>query len=209
MTSSRCWAALGVVMLLAATGCVRKNEFREHVSATDRRMTAAESSIEDKERKISDLRKDTDQKVAALETQTADARQRSDRAMNRAEEAIRGRLLWTVTLTDDQVKFPFGKAELPADAARALDDLVDKVKSYGKALYLEIEGHTDDVGEARVNEELGEQRAKAVRDYLSQTGGIPLHAMNTISLGESQPIADNGTKSGRAQNRRVVVRVLE
>jgi outer membrane protein OmpA-like peptidoglycan-associated protein len=196
-------------MVLGATGCVRKNEFREHVGATDRRLTAAESSIEDKERKISDLRKDTDQKVAALESQTADARQRSDRAMNRAEEAIRGRLLWTVTLTDDQVKFPFGTSDLPADSAQVLDDLIDKVKSYGKALYVEIEGHTDDVGEARLNFELGEQRALAVRDYLSRTGGIPLHAMNTISLGETQPVADNGTKSGRAQNRRVVIRVLE
>jgi len=48
-----------------------------------------------------------------------------------------------------------------------------------------------------------------VRNYLNETGGIPLHAINTISLGESRPVADNSTKEGRASNRRVVIKVLE
>jgi outer membrane protein OmpA-like peptidoglycan-associated protein len=48
-----------------------------------------------------------------------------------------------------------------------------------------------------------------VRNYLNQNGGIPLHAMNTIAFGEEKPIADNSSKDGRAQNRRVVIRVLE
>ena len=49
----------------------------------------------------------------------------------------------------------------------------------------------------------------AVRDYLNEKGGIPLHAMNTISFGKSRPVADNSTKEGRAENRRVVIKVLE
>jgi outer membrane protein OmpA-like peptidoglycan-associated protein len=56
---------------------------------------------------------------------------------------------------------------------------------------------------------LGLRRATAVRDYMHQSGGIPLHAINTISLGESNPVADNSNSEGRSQNRRVVVRVLE
>jgi outer membrane protein OmpA-like peptidoglycan-associated protein len=77
-----------------------------------------------------------------------------------------------------------------------------------RALYFEIEGHTDNIGSEAYNLQLGEKRATAVRNYLSQKG-IPLHALNVISLGESRPVADNGTPQGRAQNRRVVIRVLE
>ena len=90
-----------------------------------------------------------------------------------------------------------------------LDDLTGKIKDYGKAVYVEIEGHTDGTGSEDYNYTLGLRRATAVRDYLSQAGGLPLHAMNTISLGEGNPVADNSTSEGRAQNRRVVVRVLE
>ncbi len=65
------------------------------------------------------------------------------------------------------------------------------------------------MGDENWNLGLAEERAMAVRNYLNQNGGIPLHAMNTISYGESKPIADNSTSDGRAQNRRVVIRVLE
>ena len=78
----------------------------------------------------------------------------------------------------------------------------------------ELVGHwafdvTDNAGSTEYNYSLGEKRAMAVRNYLSESGGIPLHAMNTISYGESRPVADNGTQEGRSMNRRVVVRVLE
>ena len=72
-----------------------------------------------------------------------------------------------------------------------------------------IEGHTDNTGSEGYNFDLGATRADAVRDYLNREGGVPLHAMNTISYGESQPVADNSSAGGRSQNRRVVVRVLE
>jgi peptidoglycan-associated lipoprotein len=78
-----------------------------------------------------------------------------------------------------------------------------------KTVYLEIEGHTDNVGGELYNAQLGEKRAKAVMNYLNEKGGVPLHAMSVISYGESKPVADNKTADGRAQNRRVVVRVLE
>ena len=58
------------------------------------------------------------------------------------------------------------------------------------------------------NTKLGWKRAEIVREYMNENG-IPLHAINTVSRGESRPVADNSSKEGRAQNRRVVVRVLE
>jgi outer membrane protein OmpA-like peptidoglycan-associated protein len=52
------------------------------------------------------------------------------------------------------------------------------------------------------------ERAEAVRMYLNREHGIPLHRINVISYGEAEPIADNGSRDGRAQNRRVVLVVL-
>ena len=68
--------------------------------------------------------------------------------------------------------------------------------------------HTDSTGDPNVNEQLGLERAEAVKRYLHESHEIPLHRMNVISYGEDKPIAPNDTQTGRAQNRRVVVRVL-
>ena len=201
--------AAAVVAALCMAGCVGKATFRDHVSATDARISAVEGAIEDNDRDITTLRSDTDQKIQGVEGQANSAAQVGQQALSAAEQAARGKLLWSVTLTDDQIKFPFGKAALSTDARAALDGLVEKIKSYGKALYVEVEGHTDGVGSEHYNLALGEKRALAVRDYLATRGGLPLHTMNTISMGEGEPVADNTTNEGRARNRRVVVRVLE
>ena len=74
---------------------------------------------------------------------------------------------------------------------------------------MEIEGHTDAVGPASYNRELGEKRAMAVRDYLHDDLGIALSRIEVISSGEAQPVTDNKTRENRAENRRVVIKVLE
>jgi outer membrane protein OmpA-like peptidoglycan-associated protein len=208
--------SLFVAVLVLSTGCISKKVFRENVEEQAARMDSAESGIESNERRIGDLKGETDSKIAALEGQTREAAKIGTAAAGKAEEAIeaadraaKGRLLWSVTLSDDRVKFSFDQASLPDEAKSMLDDLTAKIKDYGKAVYVEIEGHTDATGSEDYNNTLGERRATAVRDYLYQGGGIPLHAMSVISLGEASPVADNGTSEGRAQNRRVVVRVLE
>ena len=202
-------AALAVLM---GTGCVTKRQFRDNVSATDTRISGVEDSVEANERRVDDLRKETDGKIGEVRDQADRAYQTGSQAMTKAEEAekaARGKILWTVTLSDDKVKFAHNRYELSPDAASALDELANQVKGYGKAVYLEIEGHTDSTGSEDYNLVLGGERADAVRTYLNQKGGIPLHAMNTISMGESQPVTENSTSAGRSQNRRVVVKVLE
>jgi OOP family OmpA-OmpF porin len=67
------------------------------------------------------------------------------------------------------------------------------------------EGHTDSVGSDAYNQALSERRAKAVVDYLG-TLGIDASRMQAVGAGEANPVADNGTDEGRAQNRRVVLR---
>jgi outer membrane protein OmpA-like peptidoglycan-associated protein len=111
-------------------------------------------------------------------------------------------------LNEDQGNFKFGKTELPDEAKAALDQMIEQLKADPKAAYFEIEGHTDNVGPAEVNERLGLERAEAVKMYLYEHHQIPLFKMNVISYGEDKPVAPNKTRAGRAQNRRVVIKVL-
>lgn len=208
--------AIGVMLaLFASTGCVSKKLFRKNVEETDQRVSEVETGLEENERRVRDLKEETDSRLAAVDSKADRATEIGQGAMSRADQAsvladkaIRGKLLYEVTLSNDKVKFSFDQTAIPADAAAVLDDLVAKVKAYNKAVYVEIEGHTDNTGSEQYNLSLGEQRATAVRNYLFG-GGIPLHAINVISLGEKAPVADNTTADGRAQNRRVVVKVLE
>jgi outer membrane protein OmpA-like peptidoglycan-associated protein len=114
-----------------------------------------------------------------------------------------------VTLSEDQGNFKFGKTDLPDEAKMRLDGVVNQLKADTKNnIFIEIEGHTDNVGPKDVNYKLGLERAEAVKRYLYENQQIPLHKMNVISYGEEKPIAPNKTKDGRAQNRRVVIKVL-
>ena len=118
------------------------------------------------------------------------------------------RLVFEVVLSEDQGNFKFGKATLPDEAKQRLDQMVAGLKQDPKNIYLEIEGHTDNVGDKMTNERIGLARAEAVKRYLYEQYQIPLHKMNVISYGEDKPVAPNKTKTGRAQNRRVVIKVL-
>jgi peptidoglycan-associated lipoprotein len=212
MRDRRIMVIVGLLVLVTAPGCVSSKLFKKNVEDTDNRMAAVENAVEGNEKKINTLEKDTSKKIDVVTQQAKNAESVGNEAMQRAakaEKAAQGKLLWSVTLSNDDVKFSFGQAKLSTEAAAVLDDLVAKVKAYGKALYIEVEGHTDNVGDEQYNLALSEDRAMAVRNYLSQNGGIPLHAMSTIALGESKPVADNSSKDGRAANRRVVIRVLE
>ena len=118
------------------------------------------------------------------------------------------RLVYTVTLSEDQGNFKFGKTVLPDEAKSRLDEVISQLKANPNNIWIEIEGHTDNVGDKALNEKLGLERAEAVKRYLYEQHQIPLHRMNVISYGEDKPMAPNNTKAGRAQNRRVVLRVL-
>jgi outer membrane protein OmpA-like peptidoglycan-associated protein len=114
-----------------------------------------------------------------------------------------------VTLSNDNVRFPFNKAEISDEAKVLVDEAVAPLVQANRGVYFEIEGHTDATGDAAYNFRLGEERAEAVRDYIAKKHGIALSRLNVISYGEDKPVAENGTRDERAQNRRVVIRVLE
>jgi outer membrane protein OmpA-like peptidoglycan-associated protein len=98
--------------------------------------------------------------------------------------------------------------DLPDGAKSALDQMVTRLKADPKAVRIEVEGHTDNVGSTETNERIGLDRAEAVKKYLYMQHQVPLHKINVISYGEEKPVSPNNTRAGRAQNRRVVVRVL-
>ena len=118
------------------------------------------------------------------------------------------KLIFETVLSEDRGEFKLGKAELPPDATGALDAMVGQLKGDKKAMWVEIEGHTDSTGDKLMNQRLGLARAEAVKRYLYEQHQIPLHKINVISYGEEKPVAPNNTRDGRAQNRRVVIKVL-
>src|SRR5207249_10784307 len=109
---------------------------------------------------------------------------------------------------EDEGNFKFGKTKLPEEDKQRIDAMVQQLKEDPKNVFIEIEGHTDNVGGKTLNEKIGLERAHAVQRYLYEQYQIPLHKMNVISYGQEKPVAPNKTKDGRAQNRRVVIKVL-
>ncbi len=140
--------------------------------------------------------KDANAKAAAVDTRVG------------AVEAASRRLVYEVTLSEDQGNFKFGNTALPDQAKARIDEVINQLKQDPKGIYIEIEGHTDNVGSKEGNERLGLERAENVKRYLYDQHQVPLHKINVISYGEDKPVVPNKTRDGRAQNRRVVIRVL-
>jgi outer membrane protein OmpA-like peptidoglycan-associated protein len=142
--------------------------------------------------------------VATAAGSAASAAQGKADAVDKATK----RLVYEVVLSEDEGNFKFAKTILPDEAKAKLDQLVASLKADPKGAYFEIEGHTDNVGDPKTNERIGLERAESVKRYLYEQHQIPLFKINVISYGEAKPIAPNKTKDGRAQNRRVVIKVL-
>jgi outer membrane protein OmpA-like peptidoglycan-associated protein len=104
--------------------------------------------------------------------------------------------------------FPRRSAEITEQGRAILEkNRAESRELLSRATYIEVVGHTDDVGDDAYNQELSEQRAKAVRDYLV-AAGVDGSKIVTVGMGESMPVASNATEEGRADNRRVDVLVL-
>ncbi|KAF0102358.1 MAG: OmpA/MotB domain-containing protein [bacterium] len=135
------------------------------------------------------------------------AREALDRAMQ-AGRLAEGKIVYEATLTDEVTHFALNEARLNAESRKQLDEFAAQLKAENRGAFIEIQGHTDNLGTAEVNQRLAQRRAMAVRDYLHQEAGIPLNLLAVAAYGASRPVADNASREGRAKNRRVVLVVL-
>lgn len=105
------------------------------------------------------------------------------------------------------LNFEFAKSNLLDEAKGKLAAAVATLKTNGQGVSFALEGHADWTGSEPFNESLGLARAETVRRYLAEQHQIPVDKISIVSYGESRPAASNATREGRAQNRRVVVKV--
>jgi outer membrane protein OmpA-like peptidoglycan-associated protein len=110
-------------------------------------------------------------------------------------------------VAETSVHFAFDKAELRREDRQHLDEIAGRIPST-KSYILQIEGNTDSVGDAQYNYELSQRRASAVIQYLAHNYNVPPHKIYVIGLGKDRPEARNSTARGRAENRRVEVRLM-
>jgi len=200
------------VASLALTGCATKKYVGREVGEINQKVDALSGEMEKTQERVkrNEVRIDDVDKQA--QAGISDAKGSAQTALKRATEAERaakGKLIYTVTLSNDKVTFPVNRAAVSPDARTLVDEAIAHLKAENRGVYFEIEGHTDSSGSEAYNEKLGLDRATAVRNYMHDQQGIALNRIEVISYGETKPIVDNKTREHRAQNRRVVINVLE
>jgi len=209
MTSKPYIVALALATaLVGTTGCATKKYVKTETGAVNTRVDEVQGEVEQAQTRLNTH----ENKLTQHDQQIGDISKTAQEALDRAQQAgklAQGKFLYETVLTDEKVKFGFDTADLSPEGQAAIDDFAAKIKEQNQNVYVEIQGHTDNVGSAKYNEELGLLRAEAVRRYLNQKHGFPLHRINVISYGETAAVADNGNRQGRAQNRRVALVVLE
>lgn len=217
------FALIVVAAVALTTGCATKNYVRQQVTPlvnkTDEldQMTAKNArDIRDVDTRAQAGIQDVQTKAAAADQKAQAAGQQADQAQSLASQTATGvnRLTGVVANLDSytpvvetSVHFAFDHAELSKKAKDALDELgaeVGKQKHY----IIEVEGGTDSVGDSSYNYQLSQRRADAVIQYLVQKYDVPAFRVYVIGLGKDKPASSNKTSKGRADNRRVEVRLM-
>ena len=183
----------------------RDRELKAALADADQARASAEARARDAEAKA----RESEQARAQAEQarQTAEAEQAKTAALAKeladlkAQQTNRG-----LVLTVGDVLFATGRAEVAAGGMRSIDKLAEWLKK-NPTRNLLIEGHTDNTGPEDFNMKLSQQRAEAVRDQLVSRG-VGADRITTKGYGPKYPVVANDSASGRQQNRRVEVVVL-
>lgn len=212
--------ALSMLLVLSSVGCATKKYARNRVNE---RMTP----LEQRAGGLEETSRRNTQDIGQLGTDVTDVRGRADRAQSQADTALsRANEANTRANSTDQsvndlrtnidkynvqntasVNFKFDSYQLTPESKAALDQLAAQIKDRENFI-LEIEGFADATGSDQYNNQLTQKRANAVQRYLAEQHNIPLFRMRILGFGEVRPVADNHTRDGRAQNRRVEIRLL-
>ena len=151
--------------------------------------------------------------AAEAKAEATRLKRRMQREMNRMQHALerisqtrREGLELVMTLDSSQVEFDFNKAELRNEDREVLSRLVGVLLTFDD-YGLQIFGHTDDVGSVEYNEQLSEQRAQVVKDYLVDSG-IDEQVIKILGMGKSSPLVEGTDDESRQRNRRVEVGIV-
>jgi OmpA-OmpF porin, OOP family len=189
-------------------------ENAERIDAVDRRAQQGVSAAATADQKATQAgtAAQTAQTAAQAADRKADTANQGVQTANNRINTLESRLSSlgpndNYTESDKQVvTFPFNSSVLNAQAKSTLDKIASGVGNTG--YMVELQGYTDGRGSEQYNIGLSQRRAEAVERYLV-TKKIPLFRISIVGLGKDDPVADNKNEQGRAQNRRVEVRVLK
>ena len=213
-----------IVTAMAFTvGCTTKKEVSREVTPVmnkvdelDERTAQTTRGIHDTDARAQAGISGVDAKALAADQKATAAGQQADQAQQLATSTNAGVTDLTNrvvnfdnyhSVTETAVHFGFDKAVLTAKDKEELDEIGSQVPTV-KNYIVQIEGRTDSVGNADYNYALSQRRAAAVTQYLASKYGVPPHKIFIIGLGKDQPVDPNSTAHGRAENRRVDVRLM-
>ena len=217
VTGSTACATKGYVRNQVGQVSTKVDTLSQSLEATQERTRQNEAKIAEVDQRAQagikgaqDAATTADGKAVTADGKATNAMTAAQTAAEKAEAVDKAskRVVYEVVLSEDSGNFKFGSSKLPDEGKAQIDALIAKILSDPKGAYFEIEGHTDNVGGKDVNKRIGMERAEAVKAYLYEQHKIPLHRMNVISYGEEKPATENNSSKARAQNRRVVIRVL-
>ena len=204
---------LMIVPLLAAgvafVGCAKKSYVQREVGEVNQKVDAVSAEVEKTQERV----RQNEVQIAKVEKDSqagiADAKSSADAAMTKAaeaEEAAKGKLVYTLTLSNDKVQFPFAKSELSDEAKAMIDDTIGPLVQKNAGVWFEVEGHTDDVpistSRFPSNWELSAARAGSAVRYLSR-GGVPASRLRAIGFADTRPLVPNTNTENRGKNRRI------
>jgi len=217
--------SISALALVASTACATKGYVNQQIADVNTKVEGVSKAVEATQAQTKQNADKIQQVDQSAQSGINDAKQSASQAASAAQQAQSTatqansaasaldqqskRLVAEVVLSEAEGNFKLGSAKLPESATSKLDDMMSQMKANPKAVYFEIDGYTDSTGSAASNKRLGMARAEAVRDYLYTKYQVALHRMNVFSYGEADPAASNRTRAGRAQNRRVVIKVVQ
>jgi OmpA-OmpF porin, OOP family len=209
--------------MAATVGCTTKNYVKQQTTPLINKTNELDDMTAKNSRDIKDVDARAQAGIQAVNQKTADVEQKAQAANQNASSAQQmadsannrvSILTNTVANLDNyhavaetSVKFGFNKDNLTTQAKQALDELAGKI-SGTKGYLIALEGGTDSVGSEEYNYDLSERRANSVIQYLASKYNVPAHKIYVIGLGKDKPVESNKTRQGRADNRRVDVRLM-
>jgi outer membrane protein OmpA-like peptidoglycan-associated protein len=206
--------ALTGILALGLGGCASRGYVDQQINdALNAEINLVRTDMETGFDEIRQEMETYSDEMNTLKSEVRENRELVEEALKRARDGEKvegdGTLLYEVVISDESLPFAFDRSELSPEAMKQLDIFANVLIEENDDVFIEIQGHTDNIGSEKYNLELGRERAQAVLSYLHELHGFPLHRMDTYSYGESKPAAENDTAENRAKNRRVMLMVLE